>query len=326
MFNKKHILLFITLFSLACQIAFSATEYGIFDHYTTKDGLISNRVFSIDQDSNGFIWLGTDFGLDRFDGESFIHHRKNNYSSLDREGFLFIHALPNGRITGGGYYGFFVEYDPVKDIFRSVMPEEYNETFYKETMEVYIKNGKQYAYSSCGAYTYDPKTESYSSENHLFRATRNLFVRAMHIDQKKRYWLGSMDSMMVFSAAGKLQLRYKPEGDACSFVRTMLPLNDSLLLVASQTAEVWIFNTNQTDIQPPRVIKTPFDCITNIICDRQGRYWIATDAHGLWYTDDFLCADPQFTNLRPFNASIDDAQKIYCIKEDDKGDIWFGTQ
>ena len=326
MFNKKHILLFITLFSLACQIAFSATEYGIFDHYTTKDGLISNRVFSIDQDSSGFIWLGTDFGLDRFDGESFIHHRKNNYSSLDREGFLFIHALPNGRITGGGYYGFFVEYDPVKDIFRSVMPEEYNETFYKETMEVYIKNGKQYAYSSCGAYTYDPKTESYSSENHLFRATRNLFVRAMHIDQKKRYWLGSMDSMMVFSAAGKLQLRYKPEGDACSFVRTMLPLNDSLLLVASQTAEVWIFNTNQTEIQPPRVIKTPFDCITNIICDRQGRYWIATDAHGLWYTDDFLCADPQFTNLRPFNASIDDAQKIYCIKEDDKGDIWFGTQ
>lgn len=322
----KHILLIFSLLIIECQMSFSATEYGIFDHYTTKDGLISNRVFALTQDSNGFIWIATDFGLDRFDGSSFIHHRKKDYPEIVREDFLFVHALPNNRITAGGYYGFFVEYDQIKDVFRDVKPQEYEETFYKETMEVYIKNGKQYAYSSCGAYIYDPQTESYSSENDLFRATKNLFVRAMYIDKMDRYWLGSMDSMMVYDSKGNLQLRYKPDGDACSFVRTMIPLNDSLLLVAPQTAEVWIFNTNQTNIQPPRVIKTPFDCITNIVCDKTGRYWIATDAHGLWYTDDFQCAEPKFTNLRPFNATIDEAQKIYSIIEDAQGDIWFGTQ
>lgn len=326
MANIRHILLFISLFLGISNSLFSSVEYGIFEHYTTKDGLVSNRIFSISQDRNGFIWIGTDFGLERFDGKSFKHHRKQEYSLFSREDFLFVHALPNGRVTAGGYYGLFVEYDPVNDTFRDVKPQEYEESFYKETMEIYLNEGKQYAYSSSGAYTYDPETESYTSENPLFKASKNLFVRSMYVDKKDRYWLGSMDSMLIFNHNGEKELCFIPKGEACSFVRTMIPLNDSLLLVASQSAEVWIFNINDTQIKDPIIVKTPFDCITNIVRDESGRFWIATDAHGLWYTDDFLSANPLFVNLKPFNASLDEALKIYCIMKDNQGDIWFGTQ
>lgn len=42
-----------------------------FRHYTTDNGLPSNCVRDIMQDSRGFIWFATDGGLVRFDGQRF---------------------------------------------------------------------------------------------------------------------------------------------------------------------------------------------------------------------------------------------------------------
>lgn len=42
-----------------------------FDHYTTKEGLSNGYINSILQDSEGFMWIGTNNGLNRFDGISF---------------------------------------------------------------------------------------------------------------------------------------------------------------------------------------------------------------------------------------------------------------
>jgi ligand-binding sensor domain-containing protein len=48
-----------------------------FDHITRSEGLSQNTVYCILQDSNGFMWFGTQDGLNRYDGRSFIvydHH------------------------------------------------------------------------------------------------------------------------------------------------------------------------------------------------------------------------------------------------------------
>ncbi|MGB0868972.1 MAG: histidine kinase [Flavobacteriales bacterium] len=41
-------------------------------NFTTKDGLPSNEVYCVFQDSKGFIWVGTDRGVARFDGYEFV--------------------------------------------------------------------------------------------------------------------------------------------------------------------------------------------------------------------------------------------------------------
>src|SRR5215813_9064930 len=64
--------------------------------FRTTDGLLSDSVNSIVQDSRGFLWFGTSFGLSRFDGYGFTHYS-------EKEGLSYPNV--NGLIeTGDGAY------------------------------------------------------------------------------------------------------------------------------------------------------------------------------------------------------------------------------
>ena len=75
-------LLIILLCSL-CQLSANAQSYfrqcGI-QLLTKKDGLNNNTLTGIYQDKSGFLWLGTDVGLSRYDG---IHF--HNYNLINKE-------------------------------------------------------------------------------------------------------------------------------------------------------------------------------------------------------------------------------------------------
>lgn len=63
-------------------------EGKTFTHFTTKDGLDKNIVYSILEDKAGNIWVGTKTGLNRYDGKTFsqipiIVNRGNNTSLLN---------------------------------------------------------------------------------------------------------------------------------------------------------------------------------------------------------------------------------------------------
>ncbi len=62
------ILLTLVFTSLLCS---GNTE---FNRITIDDGLSSNRTYDAVQDSEGFIWISTDIGIDRFDGKNIVHY------------------------------------------------------------------------------------------------------------------------------------------------------------------------------------------------------------------------------------------------------------
>src|SRR5262245_1665465 len=61
-----------------------------FDRYDRDSGLSQLAVQSIAQDATGFLWLGTEDGLDRFDGYGFIHSPRHT----DESG-----GLPDGYVA-----------------------------------------------------------------------------------------------------------------------------------------------------------------------------------------------------------------------------------
>ncbi|MEM9686216.1 MAG: two-component regulator propeller domain-containing protein [Bacteroidota bacterium] len=57
---------------------------------SVEDGLSNRFVTSIHQDSQGFMWLGTRYGLNRYDGYEFKHYTKEN-SALTSNDIMSIH-------------------------------------------------------------------------------------------------------------------------------------------------------------------------------------------------------------------------------------------
>lgn len=69
---KKLIIIIIIVF--ASCIPVSTVAQVIFDKYNTDNGLSNNNCLSIVQDEDGFIWIGTTSGLNRFDGKDFVKY------------------------------------------------------------------------------------------------------------------------------------------------------------------------------------------------------------------------------------------------------------
>jgi ligand-binding sensor domain-containing protein len=80
----------------------------IFRHITQDDGLASNRIFGILRDKKGFMWISTQNGLQRYDGNSFTtwHHNPADTNSVstdasvcklqDADGNLWLCSWPWG--------------------------------------------------------------------------------------------------------------------------------------------------------------------------------------------------------------------------------------
>lgn len=71
-----------------------------FRHYTNKQGLSHNTVYCALQDKKGFMWFGTDDGLNRFDGHNFRIYRYNSYDpeSLPNDRIISLYEDSTGKI------------------------------------------------------------------------------------------------------------------------------------------------------------------------------------------------------------------------------------
>jgi len=73
---RLQFIIYIFLFSIRLANAQYVEESQI-EHYDSEDGLSMSYISSLYQDKNGFIWIGTQDGLNRFDGYSFRQFRHN---------------------------------------------------------------------------------------------------------------------------------------------------------------------------------------------------------------------------------------------------------
>ena len=123
---KKQLILF-TLSLMSISILHGQDEYIRFKRLTINDGLSLSSVYAIYQDSKGFMWFGTEDGLNRYDGQSITVYgaTTEQYDILANKWIELIYEDKSGMIWLGSRGGLTM-YNPLKGVFTTIRydPEE----------------------------------------------------------------------------------------------------------------------------------------------------------------------------------------------------------
>ncbi|MDH3267442.1 MAG: histidine kinase [Ignavibacteria bacterium] len=110
-------LILIFFFSIT---SFPQTEEYIFKQFTDADGLSQSTIFAMLQDQEGYLWLGTIDGLNRYDGYEFRVYA-NDPSDITSISDNFISALyedSEGFIWVGTVNGYFNRFNRKTEVFK----------------------------------------------------------------------------------------------------------------------------------------------------------------------------------------------------------------
>ena len=112
----KIILLSIFIFSSS----FSQTDEYIFKQLTDADGLSQSTIFAMIQDREGYLWLGTIDGLNRYDGYEFrvYVNDASNASSISDNFISALYEDSDGFIWVGTVNGYLNYFDRKTEIFE----------------------------------------------------------------------------------------------------------------------------------------------------------------------------------------------------------------
>ncbi|MCX7727961.1 MAG: histidine kinase [Bacteroidia bacterium] len=150
------------------------SQYPQYFLYDSESGLPSNEVYSIIQDKEGFIWIGSDAGLCKFDGIRFFPYKCSSQNSKPISN-LVISSFGTIFCTNFHNQIFYLEKDTLKEI---------KHPFYHISNIAIDKNNVLYISHSNGVSYFNCKNKTWSSIKES-----SGFTRSIIIDDKKILFL-----------------------------------------------------------------------------------------------------------------------------------------
>ncbi|WP_162096787.1 two-component regulator propeller domain-containing protein [Anaerophaga thermohalophila] len=204
--NKNFFPVFLFFFSFLAlpTTGVSQYEHFRFDYLTTRSGLSQNHVNCIFQDHDGFIWIGTYNGLNRYDGYNIkSFHSSDDSDGLTQDAINVIFQDSQGFIWIGTDLGL-NKYNPSNGIFShyynlnpdSTLNVENNiRTIYEDS------NANLWVgFYGGGIKIFDPVKEKFLKPETLPGEEilpGHAMVNDFYVDQSGNYWLGTENAGLV---------------------------------------------------------------------------------------------------------------------------------
>ncbi len=285
---------------------------GVFRSYSIEQGLSQVTVFSIMQDQQGFLWIGTQGGLCRFDGYSFkvYKHKPGDSRSLSHNTVRSLLKDARGNLWIGTQDRGLNRFDPLTETFVRFRhdPEAKGGLSSNAVYCLYTDiRGRLWAGTTSGGFCcFDENTQTFECFG------KELKVWGMAEAPEGRIWIGAIEGLYLFD----------PSSGAVERYHTPFPLKEISNLYRDPQERLWIMSNHglfYKDPQSPEIKSYPVHGSPYI--DRRGRLWIAAE-DGL-----FMQEDPQAELTRcpvlPHNSPGLSVQSFF---EDDFGVLWIGTR
>ena len=308
--NRPFTYIFIAFFFLSVDVM---AQMGKF--YGADAQLSSSFTNQVYLDREGFIWIPTRNGLNRYDGYQFQLYNKERYPDMasnyincitqDRHGLFYI-----------GMYGAFQTYNgstfadiKVKDLRNQVMPVYITCFVERQTGEMLAGT------SGHGVIIVDSPTEAHQLNGDLREVET---VNDMIEDQKGRLWIATSHNGVLVYDGHHVVKRYLNDAAHSSIVRRVCEDRNGVIYVGTFCDGLYRLAGN--DIS--RVEGTEGKSITALYCNDTDKLMIGYDGAGVAILDTHT---RQMTDNPYYSREVDLTKaKVVSITEDRGGNLWLG--
>jgi signal transduction histidine kinase/CheY-like chemotaxis protein/streptogramin lyase len=284
------------------------TQY-VRDAWQIENGLPQNAVGSIARTPDGYLWLGTQEGLVRFDGVRFVVFDRENAPALRSKFITALLADSRGRLWIGTGVGLTV-FDAGR--FRSSPDATLSRTLVRAIVE--DREGRVWAGTEAGLFRIEDGKVTHFTRN---SGLTDESIIALHEDRAGTLWIATTSGGLnrrIDGAAARFEsfaLRGAPGNDG---VRAMHEDDDGVLWFGTDSGR--LLRLVGDELTEHAVDAHGGAAINAMLRDRDGNLWLATGS-GL----------ARLSGRQPADGAIafmagDDLRALF---EDPEGSLWIGT-
>lgn len=332
MFKKLYFVLFtltITFSDCYSDIKIVNDNFTKFESITTKHGLCGDKVYSIIQDHEGFMWFGTNNGLARYDGFSFLNFYFNPKDStsissntvtsieIDKSGRLWIGTIDGLNLFNRRNYTF-KRYKHQGSSLNSLYDNHIKYIYHDKSNNLWIETYQGVLHK------YDYKKDSFIRYKHQKPSQHYYRYHSIYEDSQNKLWVGGRNlgpatfdrnsHIFYYYNTNPSNPRCKRDTDvACYFEDS----NNNFWISATDG----VYTLNRSTDEFKKILHTS---TYSIIEDRLGDLWFASGG-GIFRKLNNTNIYINYTKDKNNSQSISN-NHVYKAYEDKSGIIWFGTK
>lgn len=332
---KKLLTLGLILF--VCARAFSADARRqnayYFRSFEVEDGLSQNMVYSIIQDREGFMWFGTQDGLNRYDGNTFKIYKKNGDKPgrIGSNGIFSMVQDCNGIIWIGTADGVYA-YDPLYESFHRL----YNSSSVEEKIEGIVRDLKIDKKDNLWMLLSDKGVCKRDTSGHLdyfslesVTEDEALNLRALEVDNDGNVWIASYHHGLIrLEPSTRNIMRFNPAENGIGAgmdINEVVFINSETLVLGTVDRGMQSFNINSHAFTP--LLEKDAEgkplFVRRILRSHNGDLWIGAES-GVYIMNPQTKSVVNLRHIYNDPYSISD-NAIHSMCQDREGGIWLGT-
>jgi signal transduction histidine kinase/ligand-binding sensor domain-containing protein/DNA-binding response OmpR family regulator len=339
----KKLLLSLWILYLAAANSTAQPDQYRFSNLDANDGLSHNQVKSFFKDSQGFLWIGTVSGLNRFNGYNLRVFRNDprNPTSIINDDINKMFEDPDGKMWITTWSGRDI-YDPVTETFR------YNPDPMIQRLGLpdgnftdIVRDGKGnycFVHQSRGLFYYNAESKNTIALHHSEADTTSIasdLVSSVYFSKDGNLWMihrnGTIEQvdLKTFKVIFRdRSLSASVQGVALDY-RFILDAENHLWIYIAETNR-GLFHFDPSSGTFSRISKTSpglrlsSDIVRGVVEDNAGLIWVATDHGGI----NVIHKKKKSVNVilhSPQDERSIVQNSINAIYKDNEGIIWAGT-